>query len=326
MDYPYIILILAAIELAYFFLAKKLKLGAPISERSAHTTYTSTGGGIVLLIAVVMFAIIHHHVINTEWSFMVGGTIVLGIMGYIDDIRPLPAKPRLLMQILVSALMFKQFIAFGLTDLFILYTIICVGCINAFNFIDGINGILTFLGAVAIASIVYGFYIYQPMDYETYVYYGIMLLIALGVFGVFNLVGKLFSGDVGSLIVGASVAYMLVNLSFAILDPTVLILVIVCLIDTGFTLVRRIAEGENVLKPHSKHAYQMLVNIGGMKHYAVAAIYGGAQLVINVIYFAIPRSWHYIYCGILIVILSAAYTVVRNWADKEQFKRQFLEK
>lgn len=47
------------------------------------------------------------------------------------------------------------------------------------------------------------------------------------------------------------------------------------LLDTGTTLVRRAARGENVLEAHREHAYQKLANERGLGHVPVAALYAG---------------------------------------------------
>ncbi len=81
----------------------------------------------------------------------------------------------------------------------------------------------------------------------------------------------------------------------------------VYLIDTGYTFIQRLLNGENVFQAHRKHLYQVLVNEKGMSHLVVAGIYSGIQLGVNafvtltsfpliptVIYVAVPLSGAYI--------------------------------
>jgi len=94
---------------------------------------------------------------------------------------------------------------------------------------------------------------------------------------------KVFMGDVGSILLGFSFAAIVVILSKSILD-------FVCLAGFLFpfyadeltTMAVRIRDGENLLRPHRKHLYQLLANEKGIAHWKISIGYGLAQLFIGI--------------------------------------------
>lgn len=318
--YLIILLILLIAEYSYYKFAKKIHLGAPVVARSSHKSFTPTGGGIIFIIASIIFAFANANALTGEWWILLGGVLALGIVSFIDDFHPLPAKPRLLLQFITVGLIFKQYLCLGTLNIYLIFLICGVGCINAYNFIDGINGILTFLAAVSIGSLIYAYAYFNPTDSELFINYGIIIFIALAVFSVFNLSNKIFAGDVGSIIIGLSIVWMLFNLIYKTHDATLIVLIVVCLFDTGVTLLQRITARENILQAHRKHIYQTLTNKWGIKHYRVSTMYALTQLAINAIYFATPSQWHFAYAIVVVILLSAIYISVRKSAKSSDFQ------
>ena len=65
-------------------------------------------------------------------------------------------------------------------------------------------------------------------------------------------------------------------------------MLIVYLVDGGMTILHRILLRENLMKPHKKHAYQIMANELKMPHLVVSGIYMGLQAVCCVLYIACP--------------------------------------
>ncbi|MEY3465693.1 MAG: hypothetical protein RL603_1292 [Pseudomonadota bacterium] len=128
-------------------------------DRSMHTYATPTGGG-VAIVCVVTAAL-------ALWidSFpIVVAALAVAIMGFIDDLRPLPVVPRLIVQGAAIAVGLHSLDAlptlagFGLTFepnwvALLILGVACLWHLNLFNFMDGIDGIAaaetTFIGVVA---------------------------------------------------------------------------------------------------------------------------------------------------------------------------------
>lgn len=77
-------------------------------------------------------------------------------------------------------------------------------------------------------------------------------------------------------------------------------------IDGGLTILHRILLRENLLKPHKKHAYQIMANELKMPHLAVSGIYMGLQALCCIWLIASPG---YLTLFLQMVVLSIAYLV-----------------
>ena len=65
-------------------------------------------------------------------------------------------------------------------------------------------------------------------------------------------------------------------------------MIIVYAVDGGLTILHRILLKENLMKPHKKHAYQIMANELKMSHLVVSGIYMGLQAVCCVWYLVFP--------------------------------------
>ena len=80
-------------------------------------------------------------------------------------------------------------------------------------------------------------------------------------------------------------------------------MIAVYLVDGGMTILHRILLRENLLKPHKKHAYQIMANEMKLPHLVVSEIYMGLQAVCCVVYIMWPGySAFFILLGLLIVM------------------------
>lgn len=312
-------LILAVIEYGYYKLAKRKAIGAPVCERSSHTVFTPTGGGVIFLAAALIFAVAEYHFLTAEWTTMLGGALVLGLISFVDDVRPLPAKPRLLVQVATIAVIFKQFLVHGSLDIYLIYLFCGVGCINAFNFIDGITGILALYATVVLSTLVYAVNAYPIGDATLYTTFGLLLISAIVIFALFNLSNKLFAGDVGSITIGVFIVWLLTNLIFISGDATLIMLIIVCIFDTGMTTMQRLLKGENILTPHRKHIYHILTYNWGNSHLKISVMYALLQFVISALYLSIPQEWHITYAVGVLATLSIAYIAIRKSPKSGKF-------
>jgi len=116
---------------------------------------------------------------------------------------------------------------------------------------------------------------------------------------------KVFIGDVGSILLGFVFAGMVVLLSKSFLD-------FVCLAaflfpfysDELTTMAVRIRDGENLLRPHRRHFYQVLANEKGISHWKISVGYGLLQLIVGVSILLVKN-----YGNIIVLSLLAAYFV-----------------
>ena len=144
--YGIILVILLALELAYFKIADKCNIIDKPNERSSHSTIVLRGGGIIFLLGAWVWSAFFGF--QYPW-FILGLTLIAGV-SFIDDIRSLPDSVRLVAQFAAAALAFYQlgmlnaawFSQYGILmgGLFIMLALVVyVGATNVINFMDGIN-------------------------------------------------------------------------------------------------------------------------------------------------------------------------------------------
>lgn len=154
---------------------------------------------------------------------------------------------------------------------------------NATNFMDGSNGLAmgsAMLMFAAYAILLNWLAIQDPrtgvemaMSHMT-----AMAAAAISGFLVWNLSGRLFAGDTGSLGVGAllGAAGLVVACRLTVWEPVVLTLPF--LVDVFMTLLWRARAGRNLFDAHRDHAYQLLLR-AGWSHRRVASLWAGMTLV-----------------------------------------------
>jgi UDP-N-acetylmuramyl pentapeptide phosphotransferase/UDP-N-acetylglucosamine-1-phosphate transferase len=190
-------------------------------------------------------------------------------VSWIDDRRTLPPAPRFLSQIAVVALGLGALPADGLVFQGLLPVwadrlVAAVGWlwfVNLFNFMDGIDGLAgseaaTIGGGVALVGALAGL---EPA-------LGLYGLAAAGAalgFLVWNWhPAKLFMGDVGSVPLGFTLGWLLLNLAALGHWPAALLIPAYFLTDATVTLLRRLIEGKKVWQAHREHFYQKATQRG----------------------------------------------------------------
>ncbi len=226
-------------------------------------------------------------------ALSLGGGIV-ALVGWLDDIHRLPYRIRLVVQAICSAI---TLIAIGsfhtLTVPFVsdihLYSIgipfallWIMGLTNVYNFMDGIDGIAG--GQAVVAGL--GWTIIGFMSGQSFIGLIGVLIAASSLGFLFHNwpPARIFMGDVGSAFIGFTLA--VIPILAAQKDPRCMVAGILMvwpfIIDTSFTLVRRLNNKENVFVAHRSHIYQRLV-IAGYSHRFVTFIYLALALIGTVI-------------------------------------------
>lgn len=286
------------------------------NARSSHRIPTPQGGGIAVLAGaflalglVLLFTPMPVPARDTLLMVM-GATVLLAIVGAWDDIRPLPAWLRLILQalcvglvVLYAAPELRLFPALPLPLERALALFAGVWFVNLVNFMDGIDwitvaGIVPLSGALALAGVT------GPLDAGTGLLAAALLGGLIG-FAPFNKPSaRLFLGDVGSLPIGLLTAYLLYRLAGAGALTAALILPLYHVLDSSITLLRRLARGEKVWEAHRSHFYQQATNNG----YAVSEIVAQVALLnlgliaLAAMTIAFPNVWVQ-FAGLLAALL-----------------------
>jgi UDP-N-acetylmuramyl pentapeptide phosphotransferase/UDP-N-acetylglucosamine-1-phosphate transferase len=253
------------------------------NARSSHREPTPQGGGIAVIAATIVVTLGCVGVVGemnsaaaVEVFTVLAAAAFIAVVGGIDDLRPMPVVPRLMLQILAITVA----IAAMPTDLRIVPLLpwwaerLCllmalVWFVNLVNFMDGIDWMTVAEVVPLTASVVLLGQLATVPPPSTIL--ALALLGAMLGFAPFNKpVAKLFLGDVGSLPVGLLLGWLLLQLARGGQPAAALLLPLYYLADATVTLIRRVTAGEPFWQAHRSHFYQRAGDLG----FSVPAIVG----------------------------------------------------
>ena len=281
----------------------KLKILDKPNSRSSHNIPTPSGGGI----SFVIFGSLGNLLLGNLIPLL---CLPLAFIGFLDDIRGIPALLRYLVQIITvfSLILFSPFkeissiyfqgLAYSIFFIFAL--ILATGIINFCNFIDGLDGLL--ISCMVIVFIAFSI----KEDFSLLPIIGACLGFLLWNWYP----AKVFMGDIGSTFLGAIyIGYVFESNDLTIALAKLLLLTPI-LSDCIFCIIRRLMLGHNIFKAHKLHLYQRL-NQAGWKHSKVTIIYSASFLILSLayIFLSLPAL---ILFSIFIIIIG--YYLDKNFA------------
>ena len=256
------------------------------NARSSHRQPTPQGGGIAVVVATLAvtwtcIALMPTALRGQAGAFLVpaAAAVLLAIVGWIDDVRALPAAPRLALQCVAAGAVIMALP----TDTHIVPAIpvwleragLFVGLvwfINLVNFMDGVDW-MTVAEAVPITAAVALLGLIDKVDLLP----GLVAIALCGAilgFAPFNKpVATLFLGDVGSQPIGLLLGWLLLMLAGQGYWAAAALLPLYYLADATLTLTRRIVAGEPFWQAHRSHFYQRATDRGFTVNGIVARVF-----------------------------------------------------
>jgi len=310
------------------------------NNRSSHQVVTSRAGGLAIVIGwCIGAACILCFTSETAFNFMaslklIGLTLVTAGFGLIDDRYLLKPGLKFFSQ-MITAVLFV--ILFGIIQTLplpfvgevqlgsfgIVITLIwLVGLMNAFNFMDGLNGIAASVATLCVLII--GF---MALSIEFIWLAGMAFLLTASIAGFLPLnmfKGKIFMGDTGS----QAISFLLGAFSIFIAAPELVegvsglpttfsfqisflfgpVILLPFIADVALTLWHRHRRGENLLKAHRQHNYQLLNRLG-LSHIQVCGLYVSASalcVTAGLLMLKLAPEWQWV---IPLSILLAAFFI-----------------
>ena len=265
-------------------LLQRYALARP-NARSSHREPTPQGAGIAVIAATIASvagtALFAPDLLQdpSQLSLIFACTIGLAAIGVTDDIRPLEALPRLLLQavavaVMIAALPADLRIVSQLPWWFerILMLLGGLWFVNLVNFMDGIDWMtVAEVIPVTAALALFGF---MGALSESATLVAIALCGAIIGFAPFNRpVARLFLGDVGSLPIGLLLSWLLILLAGHGHLTSAILLPLYYLADATITLMRRMVMGERITQAHRSHFYQKALDNGFSVHQIVGRVF-----------------------------------------------------
>ena len=276
--------------------ALAIRLGAMDAPNMARKTQAEPvpylgGVAIALGVSVVTFGALffsdENALIIERGLTAIIPALLLGAVGLIDDLRSLPAWPRLVVQTLIGAAMAIVLvqtgtlgIAFGSDAVNTLITILwIVGICNSINFFDNIDGAAS--GAVAIAAL--GVF-FIAFDRGQVLISALTIVTAGATFGFLmwnKSPAKIYMGDAGALFLGVIISVATIRLNPGI-TPTwqslaiPVMLLAVPLLDTCVAVFSRIARGLSPLTGGKDHLSHRLVRAGLTRRVAAVSLWSAS--------------------------------------------------
>lgn len=253
---------------AFIPLLRRLGVVDVPNERSSHTKVVIRGVGATIaagVLAGLAAALLTGYVAVDRSLLLVLMAVIAAasLLGWIEDFRGLSVRVRFGLQLLIGAAGTTALAAaLGQSFWWVpVGTLVIAGYINVANFMDGVNGISGLHGvAVGILYAVSG----VLSDQVWLIAAGAVIAAAFAAFLPWNLGrGSVFMGDVGSYLLGASIAGTAVAAFLAgVYVEYLLFPILIYVLDTFTTLVRRIWRGERWYAAHRQHVYQRLTDAG----------------------------------------------------------------
>ncbi|MHB1177060.1 MAG: MraY family glycosyltransferase [Daejeonella sp.] len=270
--------VLFFIILVYFRLAVRYHIVDQPNHRSSHKRLTIRGAGIIFPIALLLQFLVS----GFAYPLFTLGLMLISLVSFYDDLRPLSSKIRLLGHLTAVSLLFMQagLIGYPWWLVGICY-ILVIGTINAYNFMDGINGIT---GSYSLVTILTLYLINEHIVHFVSSGWLLVCVLALLVFNFFNSrkKAKCFAGDVGSVSMAFIIIFFLLLLILKTQELKYIGLLLLYGLDAITTIIFRLMRKENIFEAHRSHFYQYLANIKHWPHLRVSALYMLLQGLINI--------------------------------------------
>lgn len=257
------------------------------NKRKVHRVPIPRLGGLGIYVGFLIGYILFGFESVQMNAILIGSFIVI-ITGIIDDIKPIPARYKLVGQIAAAAvipfysgIVLKDISAFGLYVNFdwfspIITIIFIVAIMNCINLIDGLDGLAGGISAIYFLMIGIIAIVLNNSSGLDVILTCIMLGATLG-FLVHNFnPASIFMGDSGSLFLGYIIAVISLlgykNVTFTSLIVPIFLLAIP-IMDTLFAIIRRLLKHESITMPDKGHLHHQLLKLNFSVRKSVLIIY-----------------------------------------------------
>lgn len=344
--------------------SRALSLGLvdkPGEERRIHKTAVPRLGGVAIYISLMITLAIlvaatgrfPHNARVGEGGLIgiaLGGTIIF-LLGLLDDLESLPAKLKLLVQVLAACAAYslgvkiKTIPMAGITCLPFVHaattstgasagnvidlgiwslpvTIIwLVGMSNAVNLIDGMDGLAAGVSAIS-ALTIWTVAMAHSIDRPYAALTAAVLAGALLGFLRWNFnPARIFLGDSGAYLTGfilgaVSITGVIKGAAAAtLIVPTFLLVLLILffpILDTTWAIIRRVAQGKSIFTPDSEHIHHRLLQAGLSQKSVAYLLYGLSALLGFVAAVLVHQQNYFLKLACVVLLMAGFFAEVLN--------------
>ncbi|MHB1394372.1 MAG: MraY family glycosyltransferase [Clostridia bacterium] len=266
-------------------------IDVPNDDRRVHKVPTPRLGGLAIFLGF-MAGIIYMVDIDSKMFGVLIGAAIIVTLGFFDDIKPLPAKFKFIIQVIAAVIAIRsgvlipsvsnplhfiiggEYIQFGIWS-YPLTLVWIVGVTNAINLVDGLDGLAAGISTISAATL----FVAALSTGQPFAAFLAAILAAstLGFLPYNFNPAKIFMGDTGALFLGymlSTISVMGVLKGAAALSILVPIFAIgLPIFDTLFAMVRRTLSGKSMMEADKGHLHHKLLDAGMSQKQAVLTLY-----------------------------------------------------
>lgn len=344
----YIIAFIIAVAVSFVTTPLIIKLAklvgaidVPKDKRRVHKVPTPRLGGLAIFLGFMSGLLYLVDIDSRMFGIIIGATIIV-VLGFFDDINPLPAKFKLAVQVIAAVIAIqsgvlirqvsnplhfiigKEYIHFGIWA-YPLTLVWIVGVTNAINLVDGLDGLAAGISVISAttlfaAAVITNQNIAAPLA----------ALLAASTLGFlpynFN-PAKIFMGDTGALFLGymlSVISVMGVLKGAAALSILVPIFAIgLPIFDTLFAMIRRALSGKPMMEADKGHLHHKLLDAGMNQKQAVLTLYSISAVLgfsaIALVEVTLKVAFVVVFAVFLLASMGAKYLDLTG-ADQESNK------
>lgn len=332
----YLCLLLGSAVLSYgtvplmLKLARKYQFYDLANERKVHTGVKPYLGGGAIFLAFVLTSLILLPK-DAKLLIILGGGAFYFTLGLIDDRIDLPAKVKLVLELLVTTavvwagmrygfLLENPFGSIGFNPVFMWFSLPfsvlwIVGIANAVNLIDGLDAMAAGVILIACITLTVAALINPAISLSPLL---LALIGSVAGYIPYNLYpSKIIMGDSGALFLGYTIAIISLS-SFASTDRSIFLslsppamALFVPISDILMAIYRRRINGKHIFAADKNHFHHCLLN-RGYSHpkavrivWALSAAFGGISLVLSELIF---KQVYLALALLLVVVIWAVYS------------------
>ena len=290
-------------------------------KRKIHNKPMPRLGGLAIFLTFMLGYMLYARESTIMLSILMGGFLVV-LCGMIDDINPVKAKYKFLVQLIAAAtvciygnIVLNEITIFGLNLYFtapwaqIITIIFMVAIMNIMNLIDGLDGLTSGISTIYFITIAVIAFILNQMGGLDIILSLIMAGATLG-FLVHNFPpASIFLGDTGSYFLGyiisiiALLGYKATTLTSIVIPIAILAIPI---FDTASAIIRRLLKHKNPFtNPDKEHLHHQLLKMKFSPRTTILIIYAITILfsVVSVLFVLHDQKLSMIIYAVLMIVL-----------------------